>query len=328
MPDLGIPRENIVVHLGHRLLEPLPVLHEHLRLPHDPRPRAGHRHRPQGGAPRPQGLRGHRGRRRAVDRRQPHAPHPAAQRRRHHPALQQPHLRAHQGAVLADQRARQGHQVHAAGLGRPAHQPAAPSRSAAGRPSSAARWTATSRTWTRCSGAPPPTRARRSSRSSRTATCTTDLAWNVIYDKDSKLAFEMRLEHGKPLLFGPPERSQGRHHGGRDARRSSGARACRKVPCGSTTRRASTPPSSLADLFAPDFPVPDRRVLQHRRARSTRDVVLDQEQRAISDRGPGDIAKLLKSGRHLDDLTGGAPARPSDHHLGLTARSPRPLALR
>ena len=43
MPELGIKRENIVFISRHRLLEPLPVLHEHVRLPHDPRPRAGDR---------------------------------------------------------------------------------------------------------------------------------------------------------------------------------------------------------------------------------------------------------------------------------------------
>jgi 2-oxoglutarate ferredoxin oxidoreductase subunit beta len=44
MPELGIARENTVFVSGHRLLEPLPVLHEHLRDALDPRPRAGDRH--------------------------------------------------------------------------------------------------------------------------------------------------------------------------------------------------------------------------------------------------------------------------------------------
>ena len=51
----------------------------------------------------------------------------------------------------------------------------------------------------------------------------------------------------------------------------------------------------LADLFAPDFPVPIG-VFVNVEAPIYEDVVLDQEQRAISERGPGDIAKLLKSG--------------------------------
>src|SRR5205814_6560149 len=32
-----------------------------------------------------------------------------------------------------------------------------------------------------------------------------DLAWNVMYEKESRIAHELRLEHGKPLLFGPPD---------------------------------------------------------------------------------------------------------------------------
>ena len=67
------PREHRV-HLGHRLLEPLPVLHEHLRHALDPRPRAGHRHRRRRRPPRPRRVGDHRRRRRPVDRRQPPDP--------------------------------------------------------------------------------------------------------------------------------------------------------------------------------------------------------------------------------------------------------------
>src|SRR5918993_4786861 len=31
-----------------------------------------------------------------------------------------------------------------------------------------------------------------------------DLAWNVMYEKESKARHELRLEHGRPLVFGPP----------------------------------------------------------------------------------------------------------------------------
>ena len=51
----------------------------------------------------------------------------------------------------------------------------------------------------------------------------------------------------------------------------------------------------VADLFAPDFPIPIG-VLTDIEAPVYEDLILDQEQRAISDRGPGDIAKLLTSG--------------------------------
>jgi 2-oxoglutarate ferredoxin oxidoreductase subunit beta len=51
----------------------------------------------------------------------------------------------------------------------------------------------------------------------------------------------------------------------------------------------------VADLFAPDFPIPIG-VLADIEAPVYEDIILDQEQRAISERGPGDIARLLTSG--------------------------------
>ncbi len=107
------------LHLGDRLLQPLPVLHEHLRLSHAstaarrPSPPGSRSTRPElqvwvvtgdGDA--------------LSHRRQPPDPRPAAQRRPQDPAVQQPDLRADQGAVLADLGAREGDQVHARGLAR------------------------------------------------------------------------------------------------------------------------------------------------------------------------------------------------------------------
>jgi 2-oxoglutarate ferredoxin oxidoreductase subunit beta len=51
----------------------------------------------------------------------------------------------------------------------------------------------------------------------------------------------------------------------------------------------------VADLFAPEFPIPIG-VLSDIDGPVYEDLILDQEQRAISERGPGDIAKLLTSG--------------------------------
>jgi len=49
-----------------------------------------------------------------------------------------------------------------------------------------------------------------------------DLAWNVIYDRESKVQHELRLEHGKPLLSGPPDDRRALIMEGRD---SEGVRA-------------------------------------------------------------------------------------------------------
>jgi 2-oxoglutarate/2-oxoacid ferredoxin oxidoreductase subunit beta len=120
------------------------------------------------------------------------------------------------------------------------------------------------------------------------------LAFNVVYEKESKAAHELRLDHGKPLVFGPVD--------DRRALVMEGARP-------TVVRAKDVPPSALwihdetnvnaakllADLWVPDFPVPTG-VLTAVDAPVYEDIVLEQEQKAISERGPGDIAKLLTSG--------------------------------
>ena len=111
--------------LGHRLLEPVPLLHEHLRFPHDPRPRAGGRHRGQARATRTSSVWIVTGDGDALSIGGNHIDPPAAaQRRRQGPALQQPDLRPDQGPVLAHLRAGQEDQVHPLRLDRPSVQPA------------------------------------------------------------------------------------------------------------------------------------------------------------------------------------------------------------
>ncbi len=173
LPDAGHAAGEDRVHLRHRLLQPLPVLHEHLRHALDPRPRAGGGHGPEDRAARSVGVGHHRRRRRPVDRRQsPDARHPP-QSRPQHRAVQQPHLRPDQGPVLAHLAAGQGDQEHAGAARSTIRCIRSRSPSAAKRRSSPARSTSTSSTWRWCSSGPPSTRARRSSRSIRTATCST-----------------------------------------------------------------------------------------------------------------------------------------------------------
>jgi len=121
-----------------------------------------------------------------------------------------------------------------------------------------------------------------------------NLAWNVLYDKESKILHELKLEHGKPLLFGPPD--------DRKTLVTEGLRprvvSARDVPESARWVHDETNVNAaklLAELFAPDFPVPIG-VLSAVAAPVYEDVLLEQERRAISERGPGDIAKLLTSG--------------------------------
>ena len=121
-----------------------------------------------------------------------------------------------------------------------------------------------------------------------------DLAWKVIYDKESKLLYELKLQQGKPLVFGPP-----------DARKAVIMDGVMPKVVDPSTVQASAlwvhdeknvnAAKLLADLFAPEFPVPIG-VLVDVEAPIYEDVMLEQERRALADRGPGDIAKLLTSG--------------------------------
>ena len=109
------------VHFRHRLLQPVSVLHEHLRHPLDSRPRPGGGHGLEVQPARSVGVGHHRRRRRAFDRRQPlDARHPP-QSRYQHRAVQQPHLRSDEGTILAHFAAGQNDQEHA---GRRDRQPA------------------------------------------------------------------------------------------------------------------------------------------------------------------------------------------------------------
>ncbi len=121
-----------------------------------------------------------------------------------------------------------------------------------------------------------------------------DLAWNAVYEKESKLAHELRLEHGKPLLFGPPDDRKAVVMDGVMPKVVS-AKGVPENALWVHDEQDLNAARLLADLWVPDFPIPVG-VLTAREAPVYENVLLDQEQRAISERGPGDIAKLLTSG--------------------------------
>ena len=121
-----------------------------------------------------------------------------------------------------------------------------------------------------------------------------DLAWNVLYEKESKLAHELRLEHGKPLLFGPPDDRQAVVMEGVIPK----VVPAKSVPESALWVHDETNVNAakiLADLWTPQFPVPIG-VFSAIKAPIYEEMLLEQEQRAVSERGPGDIAKLLTSG--------------------------------
>ena len=121
-----------------------------------------------------------------------------------------------------------------------------------------------------------------------------DLTWNVLYEKESKVAHELRLEHGKPLQFGPANDRRALVMDGLTPRVVAAA----EVGSNGQWVHDETNVNAaklLADLWTPEFPIPIG-VLSAIQAPIYESMVLEQEQRAISERGPGDITKLLTSG--------------------------------
>ena len=122
-----------------------------------------------------------------------------------------------------------------------------------------------------------------------------DLAWNVLYDRESKVQHELRLEHGKPLVFGPAADRRGLVLDGVKPR---------------VVRVKDVPESALwvhdehdratglvlGQLWAPEYPIPLGVMADDETVPVYEDTLLAQEQKVIANRGPGDIAALLRSG--------------------------------
>ena len=142
-----------------------------------------------------------------------------------------------------------------------------------------------------------------------------------------------RRPQGRRLRRDPPELQRVQRHGveralrprvegaPRAAPRSTASRSCgaRSTTAAASCWKASSPRSSrsptspesalwvhdetdggtalvLAQLWSPEYPIP-LGVLANKAGESTyEEILIQQEQKAISERGPGDIAKLLMSG--------------------------------
>ena len=122
-----------------------------------------------------------------------------------------------------------------------------------------------------------------------------DLAWNVVYDKDSKILHECRLEHGKPVIFGPADDLRGLVL---ESLKPKVVKVKDVAPSAlwihDSTDRVTA--MLLAQLWAPEYPIPVGVLLNLEGETTYEEIVVQQEQKAISERGPGDVAKLLMSG--------------------------------
>jgi 2-oxoglutarate ferredoxin oxidoreductase subunit beta len=122
-----------------------------------------------------------------------------------------------------------------------------------------------------------------------------DMAWGVLYDRESKALHELRLEHGKPLAFGPLDDRRGLVLEGVKPK----VVKVKEVPESSLWVHDETDGGTalvLAQLWAPDYPIPLGVLANKPGAATYEEILIEQEQKVVSDRGPGDIAKLLMSG--------------------------------
>jgi len=121
-----------------------------------------------------------------------------------------------------------------------------------------------------------------------------DLAWNILYDRESKIQHELRLEHGKPLSFGPVDDRRGLVLDGIKPR----VVKAKDTPESALWVHDETDPGAalvLAQLSSPEFPIATG-VLLRTEGPVYEEILIQQEQKAIGDRGPGEIGKLLLSG--------------------------------
>ncbi len=121
-----------------------------------------------------------------------------------------------------------------------------------------------------------------------------DLAWNALYDKEEKLKYEMKIEHGKPLVFGPA--------GDQSAVVLDGLTP--KI-----VKLKDTSPDKLwvhdeknrhaammiGQLFAPDFPIPLGVLSSQDDVPTFEDRSGAQEEAALK-KGAGSVDALLRSG--------------------------------
>ena len=125
-----------------------------------------------------------------------------------------------------------------------------------------------------------------------------DLAWNVIYDRESKVQHELRLEHGKPLLFGKDKKRGVRLTGMFNPEVVTlGENGVTEADLLVHDERASNGGLAflLSQLEPPDFPVA-LGVLRAVERPSYERLAVDQEKKHVAAKGPGELMKLLHSG--------------------------------
>ncbi len=166
----------------------------------------------------------------------------------------------------------------------------------------------------------------RSWRSSRTATSTTTWPGTCSTTRSRRCMYELRLAARQAAAVRAARRPQGRHHGRRDA---EGGRSRQGVPESALwvhDEKNLNAAKLLADLFAPDFPVPIG-VLVDVEAPIYEDVIARAGAARAGRARPRRHRQAADLRRHLADFRGGGLAfleggfAPLPSSAGLTARS-------
>jgi 2-oxoglutarate ferredoxin oxidoreductase subunit beta len=121
-----------------------------------------------------------------------------------------------------------------------------------------------------------------------------DMAWESLYDKDQKLKYELKIEHGKALTFGSPDDQSGLVLDGLTPRvvKVKDTAPDKLWVHDENNRNAA---AILGQLFAPDFPIP-LGVISNQTGIPTYEERSGAQEEAALAKGPGSMDKLLRGG--------------------------------
>ena len=121
-----------------------------------------------------------------------------------------------------------------------------------------------------------------------------DMAWGALYDKDQKLKYELKIEHGKPLTFGAADDQSGLVLDGLTPRvvKVKDTEPDKLWVHDENNRNAA---AILGQLFAPDFPIP-LGVISNQPGIPTYEERAGAQEEAALAKGPGSLDRLLRGG--------------------------------
>ena len=295
LAGMNVPRK-IGLHIGHRLFVPLPLLCRHLRHAHHPWPGPGHGHGAQMRRPGTLGVGCYRRRRCLVDRHESSDPLHSPQCGHRIFAVQQPDIRAHQGAISPTSEF--GKRTKSSPLGT-IEQPIHPVQIAL---AAEATFVSPGRSVSPIGPSGPddrrrrpPSRARRSSKSCRIAWCSTTALYSSSATGPSATKIASCWSTAGRFVRGRrTQRHRAPRHGTADRRGGRKRRARGRNRWYTTRKNRRALASLLASLQPPEFPSFGvfRQVASHLRG----NVDGAKDASAGATHGRGDLPRLLNAG--------------------------------